>query len=86
MKEARIERDRAFANLEARDKALYHAVYQCISDEMERNAGLTYEEWRVQAVRRSRRLDKLRVALRGRTYSSVVAIHNLQRARTRARA
>jgi hypothetical protein len=45
---------------EVQDKALYDAVHQCISDEMERNAGLTFEEWRAQAARLGRRLHNLR--------------------------
>ncbi len=60
MREASLERDRAFADLEVQDKALYDAVHQCISDEMERNAGLTFEEWRAQAARLGRRLHNLR--------------------------
>jgi hypothetical protein len=53
----------AHADLEARDKALFDAVQECEWDRRVAEHGMTLDQWRVQAIRHSRRINKIRAAL-----------------------
>jgi hypothetical protein len=59
---ARIH-EKALADLEAIDKTLFDAVQQRIWDEMVAEEGITLERWRVLAIRRARRISKIRASL-----------------------
>jgi hypothetical protein len=59
---ARIH-ETAFADLEACDKTLFDAVHQCMWDRTVAEQGITMERWRVLAIRRARRINKIRAAL-----------------------